>query len=292
MQLNEFIVKKDTPSISPVTRWDIDKLHVVGNYFSFTNLPKLGINPKTDYATPIGVYGYTSSVPFDTNIPFASHRPYVTFFTPRGNVLDLQAISHNDAWNYLLKLRNVWLPDLPVDELTKLWDDTHDVLIKFENYSNIDAGVMYGVMRKLASMSALSSKKGSVWKKSTQTPSRWTKMLLSLGIDALLDNGDGIIHPNEPYQIVVINPSGIRVITRLDNPLRDNQTMVIKFDHDMISLLKWFRVSDKDKQYILSRARTGCHLTVRNQFGRIIPIIVEPYNYNFEKIQKISGVTL
>lgn len=64
----------------------VDRVDVFG---SFTDLPKLGINPKTTYETPIGIYSYPiryivgfynkSSAQFD--VPFAGSASYIHIFT-------------------------------------------------------------------------------------------------------------------------------------------------------------------------------------------------------------------
>ncbi len=61
-------------------------------YISFTEIPKLGINPDYEYDTPVGIYAYPlrevwTSLVNDT-LPFASDRPYVHVFRAHGNIID------------------------------------------------------------------------------------------------------------------------------------------------------------------------------------------------------------
>jgi len=47
----------------------------------------------------------------------------------------------------------------------------------------------------------------------------YNQYLRKAGIDALLDNGSGIFHQNEKYQIAFINPNGYQILDLIENPI-------------------------------------------------------------------------
>lgn len=51
-------------------------------------------------------------------------------------------------------------------------------------------------------------------------PVIWNKIFRELGIDGVIDDGDSIVHNNEPYQMVIFNPRVIDKVVRVENVSR------------------------------------------------------------------------
>lgn len=51
-------------------------------------------------------------------------------------------------------------------------------------------------------------------------PVLWNKIFRELGIDGVIDEGDGVVHNNEPYQVVLFNPRAVEKVVRIDNVSR------------------------------------------------------------------------
>ena len=59
---------------------------------------KIGINPRSRYNTPLGIYAYPIDyvLGLKGNVPFAGSSPFVWVFKPVGRVLDLAAYTQDD----------------------------------------------------------------------------------------------------------------------------------------------------------------------------------------------------
>lgn len=165
---------------------------------SMTAVPKLGMNVKSDYQTPIGVYFYPAEYYLDVktkgkSLPFADDAPYIQIF----------------QWN----TENV----LEIDKLSQ------------EGYNNLK-GKLVDIFGKSALSQAFSAEEkplvdspgGYIWflmwyltHDSKNPGAPWNKLLRQLNIDVVVDTGigHGIIHRNEPHQGFVVNP---RVISHID----------------------------------------------------------------------------
>lgn len=110
MYKSYFIEKRRNPELNVyVGAWDYFKKLILEKdivYISFTKIDKLGLNPHTEYNTPIGIYSYPLQALFEDRfdycieeenvnefvekvkysyklgdfVPFAGNAPFVTFF--------------------------------------------------------------------------------------------------------------------------------------------------------------------------------------------------------------------
>lgn len=180
-------------------------------FVSFTSLEKLGVNPQTVYKdTPIGVYAYPLDYVVDfvgdhhslSALPFAGNQPYVNVFTIKSSaaVVDLTNTTKQQLEHY-------------TERLVEMLSDTGD-----QNASHL---------RSLVAKWAADETNGySLWAASRWVAARvtsgnevitWNKVLRTIGIDACIDFGDGVIHEGEPTQLVVLNPQAIDSVERFDN---------------------------------------------------------------------------
>jgi len=100
-------------------------------YVRFTDIPKLGVFPKSEFNTPIGVCGYQCKSSVDkyglinnknpktlgdyVKFPFASDKPYVWFYTfnPKSRLIDSDIYSVSDLNTDLVKLVQVVKAKVP-----------------------------------------------------------------------------------------------------------------------------------------------------------------------------------
>lgn len=116
----------------------------------------------------------------------------------------------------------------PTDEERAGWEEWNDMLHNFtQNYtSEEDPDTLTTLIdvhnTQLASLENLPPN-GQVYKlialQTQKQPAAMTKALKAAGFDVVRDPGTGTVHPNEPDQVVVLNPSAIREVATLENPM-------------------------------------------------------------------------
>ena len=167
-------------------------------FVSFTTIDKLGINPSSTFNTPIGVYSYPADYVEEEvgdyggdmeGLPFAGDSPFVNIFSIKGEVLDLSNVSPGKAKVYYKKLEKLY-PDLPVEEFIQ--EST------YKAKTGSPAGKFYYVTMRIAQ--TLDSANAHI---------KWNGIFRKLGIAALYDPGESIIHSNEPVQCVVFESKNI-----------------------------------------------------------------------------------
>lgn len=175
-------------------------------FISFTKLEKLGVNPINIHSTPIGLYTYPVKYALDTakhtdfsSLPYAGNNPYVHFIE-------------------IAPSANVWV----MSDRTNI-ETYRDKLVQFASDNSINLSFKYltpqtlyncvhSVASKLAGKSA-TTKMATIFKN-------------VFGIDALYDDGNGIIHSNEPTQMVIFNPKIIVKHKLLQNDTRQHNPAV------------------------------------------------------------------
>ena len=233
MQIFEIIEARKNPEQNPKT--PINKIIInaldaatsdvagITNVFvSFTTVDKLGINPKSDYDTPLGIYAYPAVYVEDTigpnrqmaRLPFAGNSPYVNIFNAAGNIINIATITEKELVPYYKKIIEIvarYNPDL---------DAKHEVKSIFNNsetlasVKSLPGGKFWYVTLEIARNFLKINLK-------TSTPVAWNKLFRMLGIDGVVDytlrSGKGIIHPNEPSQAVFFSINAVTNVKRYDN---------------------------------------------------------------------------
>ena len=211
---------------------------------SFTKIDKLGINPRSEYKTPLGIYSYpaeyvvqqTGSDMEMTELPFAGDSPWANLFSVKGNILLISSMNEFEANKYYAQIADLWSKvsgkngnqasnDVMgiVDDVTHfrklpptlgaifdISDDEHH-----KEMISRTGGKFWSVVMQCAS-----SLFESVWHQSTAVV--WNKLFRSIGIDGVIDEGVGIIHPYEPTQAVFFSLQAITNIERVANKYSPN----------------------------------------------------------------------
>ena len=163
--------------------------------FSMTDLNKVGINPQSRFDTPIGVYFYPLNTRhfnslLTNNLPHASGAKYC-------NLVKFVGLDSN-KW---LKFGK-WLPSHASDEALaaakqKFGSRGHD----YSGVTNNDSSI-YTILKSDASSFYHHDKRGKYF----------SSNLRYLGYIGVYDAGSGIIHENEPQQIVCLRSQAYQTI--------------------------------------------------------------------------------
>lgn len=214
-----------------------------GNLFiQYSNVNKLGINPQSEFDTPLGIYAYPAyKFKFDdlirNKMPFASDRDFiigfkikeqslydVLFISSNGSISSKSAWSQSDIDEFYEALTEYLLERLP---------NVHETLIeqrvdKFkERYAHYGSGkaIVYTVHAICESL----LQNGQISKETS-------KIYKALHITGIVDEGSSSIHTNEPTQAVFFSKESIEQIFSIPNP---------RSAHSKAGQLEEFTMNDK-----------------------------------------------
>lgn len=191
-------------------------------YISFTEIDKLGINPKSGYDTPLGIYAYpvdyvqeeTEDGRWMRALPFAGKSEFATLFRSNGNIVELDTMSPAEAREYYKKLADIWVKHSGKDWKTSV-DQVEAVVneaSKMALFPDYVGGRFWYVTMEIAGLLTLKLRK-----ENKISISIWNKLFRELGIDGCVDRGVGIIHSNEPNQAVFFSINAIADQKRVYN---------------------------------------------------------------------------
>lgn len=205
------------PKISAVK--SLEKYKDNDSYFiTFTSIEKVGLNPKSPFSTPVGLYAYKLKDVYDElidkNYLFGVDRPFV-------NVIQLNT-------NKILDLENYSNKQQDIEKLKKIYEsefkDSFENMVKeFESSKhllypiNTDGKYVYGLMNHISNKK--SGKSGQVQKSMVY----FNVLLRKMGYDVVIDR-TGTIHLLQPSQAVFLTPSSYKVVEKIINKNYDNNT--------------------------------------------------------------------
>lgn len=175
------------------------------SYVSYTHIDKLGINPRSQYDTPLGIYMYPLNYIIDNNykVPFAGDRPFlnVVRFKNVDNIIKLaNKAPTQDEKNSINRLISKVKPE--GDDWPSSYDQWAQFLLVSKNYEmRSNYSILWLALREL----------------SHNNPIKWRKLFIRTGIEGIVDNNTGTIHQAEPTQAVAFAQSSLRIIERLAN---------------------------------------------------------------------------
>lgn len=219
VNLKQFIFEISKEQIEQEFNETVERLWKTGDpnvLIHFSNLPTtFGINPKSNWKTPLGIYGYPIAY-FSLNdiktlnVPYAAERKYVWFFKFK-NPDRVWILNKKPEISEKIKefLKKVYLKQL-TEIIVEKWGDP-DPNYFYQYYKRLIPGD-----RELFYLAnTLTENK----------PARWTKLFIDAGIDGVIDEGEGIIHENEPIQGFAVNSKTIEVLGVFENPGSKNDYM-------------------------------------------------------------------
>jgi hypothetical protein len=196
-------------------------------YISFTKIPKLGLNPKSDWNTPIGVYTYPlkqfweyynveKRKTVELAAPFAGISPYI------------QILKGKHTKSFIRDFSKYTERDLQKDKeriLSEVYkssgsDGQLEIFPIFEEgegttKSKTPFGKLWNITRLLSDSSPVRKMLGI---RSNKSLIAWTELLRNLGFTGFSDiHGEGIIHDAEPVQAVFLTAKEYTQIDSVEN---------------------------------------------------------------------------
>ena len=202
--LTEKIMIKDQEFRDPLLALQhIQKIHPNPENLvvTFTAIDKVGINPTSEYKTPIGIYFYPLNyvIENEMDVPFAGDQPYLNVceFTRPQKILHMNPSDEEQKGMQILYSGNVF-------SLKKVYE-AEDKIKKDEYNLRSDYSMLWLVTKAIAN----------------DKPSEWNSNLRKCGVDGFVDHGTGTIHPQESTQGVVFAKDALKVLYSIDNNIID-----------------------------------------------------------------------
>jgi hypothetical protein len=209
-------------------------------YISFTAIDKIGINPKSPYDTPLGIYAYPLKAIWKEyfvdmlrsvgkSVPFAGNSPYVWLIKVKNNVNFVKDM----YTDYTSKDYDTDIKTLKNHILSN--QDEYKKLLKDDN-GNLDtiSGTIDLYFTKWTKEAKARNAVMSMWNitrnlatyREGKPPVQWSYLLHRvLGYGGFGDNsGRGYIHPSEPIQAVFFSTRSFDVVAEFLN--KDYDTSV------------------------------------------------------------------
>jgi hypothetical protein len=181
---------------------------------------KLGINPLSDFDTPIGVYGYpitsrTLMKAANGSLPFAGGRSWTYAYELQGHIIHIDQNGGSPAYTSSDLEQDIeWLRE---EYPEKYWDSYID-------YGR-NRGRIHTPIGQLWTLTQTLSEHLESYDQG-ESARQWNNVLRELGIDGIIDHGSSLIHPNEPYQGVALSTHQTDVLDVVQNPFQDKSEQI------------------------------------------------------------------
>lgn len=191
--------------------------------FTMTSVPKVGINPSTNFDTPAGVYFYPLNSEYfdrlvDDRLQYASDSPFV-------NLVKLN-ISKESKWLYLSHFKQSHMKlseiiDMLENVCIKNRYDMDKIQVIFNNYAakknnEYKDKTIYDLAGKISTEQSKSS--------GVRQTVIFRKILVDLGYIGVYDDKTGTIYSSEPTQLVCLDNSAYSFVgTYSTNEIRKKQ---------------------------------------------------------------------
>lgn len=196
-------------------------------FISFRSIDRVGINPKSSFDTPNGVYAYPLREMWDQFdhtkkkiiVPFAGHNPYIYVLETKGNGIDnINDYTREELINDAKKLAKVY----GTKTINKLLKDSKDESL-FDSYG----GRLWYLTMKLNEI----HNNGSTVK--------WSAIFSKiLGYNYIAERTIvGVIHRHEPIQAVFFNKAGYDVVDKIINDKDKKET----YNTSRIAFPQWYK---------------------------------------------------
>ena len=203
---------------------------------------KIGINPRSEYSTPNGIYCYPIShiltVLKDGLDEYAIEKPFIYVIQSTGNLLISSEYSEEELASDKVKLSGLISEEDMESAEAKALVDT-------------PAGKLWGITRQI---SLVQGRDNTNSNRSNPHANKWNKVFRDLGYSGFYDaDGEKIIHENEPVQCVFFTRNSFKILETVNNrPPEDVSSWIKKpkvvlkkihsgefSDNKMANLLYW-----------------------------------------------------
>jgi hypothetical protein len=193
-------------------------------FFSFTDVAKLGVNPRSEYDTPMGIYFYLASSivkaikrkNFKRFIPFGAERKYIQVAKVKSgaNVIYLDEVDESTIEKYAQKIFDLMNGRSHFDTVEQFKKSSHR-----DAKEDTAAGRLWWMLwfasRDIAIDRQAAPDNGkSVYSRSAAA---WNGIMRKLGIDGVVDPGLMLIHENEPTQAVFFSTKALEHVETILN---------------------------------------------------------------------------
>lgn len=242
-------------------------------FITMTAINKVGINPKFSYGNPVGIYCYQLSPAIfaqlkNNKLPFVANQPYINVITVTDPILYIE----NYTEQSYQKDKELVKKEFKGSE--EKWERFVDDCEKggTNRYSDTPFGKLWYLTREFARRTDKSSQQAVVI--------AWRKILITLGYPNIADPGEGIIHPSEPEQSLLMDVPQIKIVKTFLNPYAG------AFKTDLADPNDKKTISKKTKQQSSTIDKDGKY-TVFNDGVRISETWLEP---NDNGVYKKTGL--
>jgi len=267
------------------------KKYVGIGYMTFTTEDKVGINPQSNFKTPLGIYTYPITDEILKKLInkrsrakfFATERDYVQVIKPRNpsRILKLNDVTETDATQLLNKINDLLnLPPCDYEQHKREIIEKEMMNVKRQiedgtlpDYLDVDDKVNLARLKKYLGTPTRVFWNGVRLK--SKNPTNWNKLFRDIGIDGVDDEGSGTIHPNEPTQAVFFSRSAIEHVDAFKNKLQseiEKNEDTIGFTESSVDLRKMYNkfLFFEKEQYSLHKSKKKSSAIERtlNNFAR------------------------
>lgn len=261
---------------------DPDQLDHYG--VTMTNIPKVGLNPGSNYDTPNGVYFYPAKYYIEVKkenneLPFADYAPYINIIKLNTEkILRLDRYTESNFREDIRYLKKSWFTSLQYIDVPGDTDSYIDDLVRMSKTKarvHTTAGRLWYVLYKISNMVGDADEYGD-------SRNIWSRLLLELGYEAVLDYGAGIIHENEPTQGMVVATTKVSLVDRYVRNAK--KTLSVQSRRDLSPHEAYYKLQElfnkeeldsKTRKYLekiiarsgLQSAKYGCELNIEFPLG-------------------------
>jgi hypothetical protein len=217
---------------------------------SLERVPQKSFNPQTKFNTPVGIYLYQMRYAREVigikdfgsandikHFPFAAESAFFyIYYIPPQNILQLDNLWKTDLFSKALtKAVTATKSESPLYQTIEAALGSADFFKytkgKIKNSEvisdNINGKSIWELFRDnfepSSSKESVEKAFARCWFYFTNNfvgnnINKWSKFLVDLGVRAISDYGNGIIHPSEPHQSVVIDTGAAKLVLAKENP--------------------------------------------------------------------------
>lgn len=228
--------------LSSLERYEQDSTNWEPEYFiTFTQINKVGINPQTEYNTPVGIYAYAldrrviNQIESGT-VPFASNANFISILKKRegANILNNSTSVGLKGWTKLFSPETV-------DKFSLQGTDFEEDVLRIEEkakefpddkyarwtalWNHRQSKIYFDAEKRRKRKTDFAHLWLATYMASGNNPAKWNGILRYLGYDGAYDYNSGIIHRNEKSQAVFFSKSAIEVVETMPNKYKKRDVL-------------------------------------------------------------------
>ena len=245
-------------------------------FISFTELDKLGINPNSDYGTPLGIYCYPIKLAYKYykekdksflySLPFATDKKYFNIF----KVKDFDKVITENYTKEQLEEDYNKLKELYPN--SKIYNKDFN-LFNYKTEHNAGIPFYKHIKYPFAKLFFLTHE-------INMYPIKWNKIFRELGYEGFIDPGYSIIHRGEPCQAVFFSIKNIEIIDRFENTKKSNIKVIynknIEDKNNLTTYTEFINCNiNISDLYVINKKFKNCNITSKKYLFNINDSIID-----------------